>query len=367
MSISKTIKQHLWHFSNKRYSVVMANPQISMCERFDIPKLTKEQEQAVKDHWDWWPTDPKLAYYDYRVFSFFDKWNIDYIPAPVFDPYLLRCLNPVAKSRTYEDKSMMWNVFSSISQPVSPLRCINGVYFDSSNEPVDGKDSFSLLKEGVDYIIKPIEETCGGQGVKKFKVGSLQEWVDIQKSFNGGFVVQECLTQSSYTSILNPKSLNTFRVTTLNINGKKSVCNICLRCGGVDSIVDNVARGGSIVGVYRSGELAEVGYCGTGKILGNANVQFKGLTIPNMEEIVSFAFKAHDRIPNCGIVGWDIALDADNRPILIEANISGPGILYEQICWGPLFGDRTDEVVQYCKSVFNRKMDNVGKLMIMDY
>lgn len=367
MSINRTLKQHLWRFSNKRYSILMAKPQISMCKRFDIPNLTKEQEKDIRNRWGWWPTDYKLTYYDYRVFTYFDKWSIDYIPAPVFDPYLLRCLNPVVKSRTYEDKSMMWNVFSSISQPKSPLRCINGVRFDSSNEPVERKDSFSLLKKGEDYIIKPIEETCGGQGVKKFKAESVEQWNEIQKSFNGGFVVQECLSQSSYTSILNPKSLNTFRVTTLNINGKKSVCNICLRCGGVDSIVDNVARGGSIVGVKRSGELAENGYCSTGKISGNTNVQFKGLNIPNIEEIISFAFKAHNRIPNCGIVGWDIALDADNRPVLIEANISGPGILYEQICWGPLFGDRTDEVIEYCKSVFNMKMDSVGKLMMMDY
>ena len=52
----------------------------------------------------------------------------------------------------------------------------------------------------------------------------------------------------------------------------------------------------------------------------------------------------------CGIIAWDIALDSTTSPLLIEANMWWPGISYGEICSGPIFGARTDEVIDYIKS-----------------
>lgn len=49
-------------------------------------------------------------------------------------------------------------------------------------------------------------------------------------------------------------------------------------------------------------------------------------------------------------VGWDFALDDNNTPTLIEANIDIPGIFFEQLANArPLFRERHDEVMQYIK------------------
>lgn len=52
--------------------------------------------------------------------------------------------------------------------------------------------------------------------------------------------------------------------------------------------------------------------------------------------------------------GWigdgDIAVNEDNQGVLIEANCSQPGVIGEQLCTGPIFGARTQEVIEYCKS-----------------
>ena len=37
-----------------------------------------------------------------------------------------------------------------------------------------------------------------------------------------------------------------------------------------------------------------------------------------------------------------------NEPIVIELNSSQPGVIGEQLCTGPIFGDRTHEVLDYC-------------------
>lgn len=47
------------------------------------------------------------------------------------------------------------------------------------------------------------------------------------------------------------------------------------------------------------------------------------------------------------MIGLDICLDENNEPVLIEVNLLEPGILYEQLCTGPIFGERTNEVLDY--------------------
>ena len=47
-------------------------------------------------------------------------------------------------------------------------------------------------------------------------------------------------------------------------------------------------------------------------------------------------------------IGWDICFNEQNEPIVIELNSSQPGVIGEQLCTGPIFGDRTHEVLDYC-------------------
>jgi len=48
--------------------------------------------------------------------------------------------------------------------------------------------------------------------------------------------------------------------------------------------------------------------------------------------------------PQCGIVGWDVVIDNNNIPKVIEANLSIPGIPAEQLCSGAFFKDVRDEL-----------------------
>lgn len=48
-------------------------------------------------------------------------------------------------------------------------------------------------------------------------------------------------------------------------------------------------------------------------------------------------------------IGWDVCFNEKNEPVIIELNSSQPGVFGEQICTGPIFGVRTQEVIDYCK------------------
>ncbi len=73
------------------------------------------------------------------------------------------------------------------------------------------------------------------------------------------------------------------------------------------------------------------------------------MKIEKVSEIADqMAFFHRRYMPSMGIVGWDVALDVNNQPIVIEANIINPGILFTQLANStPIFGERTEEVVQY--------------------
>ena len=46
----------------------------------------------------------------------------------------------------------------------------------------------------------------------------------------------------------------------------------------------------------------------------------------------------------------NIVKDEKGEPIIIELNGSQPGVIGEQLVAGPIFGNRTQEVIDYCKS-----------------
>ncbi|MDE5997963.1 MAG: hypothetical protein K2G77_07120 [Muribaculaceae bacterium] len=74
------------------------------------------------------------------------------------------------------------------------------------------------------------------------------------------------------------------------------------------------------------------------------------IRIPEFKKIEELALLLHSKIEHIHIIGWNLALDHNNDAVLIEANATWPGITIEQLCTGPIFGDRTQEVIEYCKS-----------------
>lgn len=105
-----------------------------------------------------------------------------------------------------------------------------------------------------------------------------------------------------------------------------------------------------MIGVSPEGILDSIGFLANGEVIREANnVLFKGYSFPFFEKIESLALKLHSRIDNLHIIGWDITLDANGKALLIEANATWPAISVPQLCCGPLFGERTQEIISYCK------------------
>ena len=180
----------------------------------------------------------------------------------------------------------------------------------------------------------------------------------ILESRKRDFVIQECVEQNVDMARFNPSSINTFRITTLYLNGVFSVLSIILRFGKQGMTVDNWGSGGILVGVGNDGQLYDKGY----DINLNEFEEYNGVyfshtrlkQIPSILKAVEYEHTTNFSL--CKLIGWDICIDSRNEAVVIEVNASQPGVIGEQLCTGPIFGDRTLEVVDYCahkKLVYN--------------
>ena len=68
-------------------------------------------------------------------------------------------------------------------------------------------------------------------------------------------------------------------------------------------------------------------------------------------EIISAAYRVHERLSHIGIVSWDFTVDDTDNVVVIEANIRGQSIWFPQIVHGKgAFGEHTKEVLSVIKS-----------------
>ncbi len=127
---------------------------------------------------------------------------------------------------------------------------------------------------------------------------------------------------------------------------------IFMRIGEKGSYVDNAHAGGLFVGVDRNGELGKYLCDQNGNKYGCFNgVDFANNTfvIPAFDKVLDFARSVGAKIPHLRVLQLDIMIDGSNRPRIIEFNCNVVGTWAFQFAMSPVFGEYTDEIIDYCK------------------
>lgn len=304
---------------------------------------------------------PEIAlhtgYAAFRIYKTLYGFNEFFIPSMYIGYFIGPVLN-FREIKAYEHKGMLSYLFYGIPQPETVVNSINGIIFDCNSNI---RPSPAEIICGCDsrMIVKPSVGSSKGANIQAIEPGMNPEEIgSLLKSYGPDYIVQKIMPQSSVTAKFNPSSLQTFRVITLFLNGRFSVCRTVMRIGMPGSIVDNFNAGGLMVKVGEDGQLGTYGYSlDDGKHVTANGHKLSGTIIPNYSAIIDMAREAHMHIPNCTIAAWDIALDAHDDPVLIEANLSYPGVFGSQLSSGsPLFGERSQEVLEYVRENKSRKV-----------
>lgn len=298
----------------------------------------------------------QILFDELEVFKHFNGFDPRYLSHNFYLPLIARRLNNYHYTKFFEDKGLFGCFSSEIAAPKCIVRCIDGEYYDNRLEQLSrGEAERACLDFGGDIIIKPSRESSGGQRVTKFTPLQRTEpgWFEkTAQSYGNDWVAQECITQHEALAMFNPESVNTFRITSLYLNGKASICSSVLRFGNFGSVTDNLGAGGKMIGVCEDGKLREFAVNLKAERFYEVNgTKFTEMCLPFMPELHELILRAHVKdFSLCKLIGWDVCVEKDGKPVIIEVNSSQPGIFAEQICCGPIFGDRTEEVIEYVNS-----------------
>lgn len=200
--------------------------------------------------------------------------------------------------------------------------------------PACGEDAFlEFCRKHKAIVTKPDGGSCGAD-VSIFTYKNDEQAREYFSKISDDFVCEEFICQHEKMTEMSPFSVNTIRILTLLEEGEVEIISACLKTGNrIGCIADNLRKGG--VGAQidvKTGIVSTCGFDYDGNYYVNhplSGVQFWGFNIPNWDEAIALVKRAHKRLPQCQLLGWDIAI-TQNGADIVEAN-NRPGMRLTQM------------------------------------
>lgn len=359
MAVSKKIKK-LYFSIFEKPEILVAN-MISKCqEQVNLKKnlnrgykLTKKQKRAIHDFWmPYQKVSPKWAQY-YSAMN--GKFDPRYIPNDLYYTKIDQYFNDRKLGYGFNDKNYYSKIFAGIKQPEVVIRKINGLIFDENYSQLTVDEAKQKILSHSELICKPSQETGSGRGIMFFQRTNERIIDDFLSNTEfDDYVVQKFIKQHSELDKVHKGSVNCIRICSLLMQDGVHVLSSVLRMGFGDSKVDNATAednkkyDGMSCGIDENGCLKKYahGYTtGANCTQHPDGLIFEGFKIPSYDKALELVKKAHPLIGHFRLVSWDVAIDENGEPVLIEANMRKGGINFHQFNNGPLFGDLTETVL----------------------
>ncbi|MEC3907983.1 sugar-transfer associated ATP-grasp domain-containing protein [Tamlana sp. 2201CG12-4] len=322
-------------------------------KRFKPPRLSKNEKKAIKEYYR------KKGYKNiktqwHQYFSGFNKhFSVKYIPEDIFHPIIAPILNNHLQWPALLDKNLLYRLFNDVKQPSCIISNINGFYYNQK-ELISLSEAVELCSTNNFLVIKPSIESGGGNGVIGFSVNkgrTSYKSLSIKELFltySKDFIVQEVVKQHPDMKKLNPSSLNTIRVLSYLKNDSVYLLSSIVRIGKLNSFTDNSSSGGISCGINPDGSLKQYGFnqAGEQRFESDSGIRLATFKVPEYKKVKELVKKVHIQVPYFKLIAWDIAIDYEEAPVLIEYNTYKMGISSLQLANGPLFGEFTDELLE---------------------
>lgn len=318
--------------------------------------LTKDQKKEIIDFYKKL-TGKTVSTTDHEYFySRTGVYSKEYIPMGFFQSELIGRMNRIDHYYSYSDKNLDDILLPGVKHPFYYLKNINGYYYFKS-EPVSKEKAVELCRNLGEVIIKPSME-MKGNGVKKLIVANgMTDWEgkSIEEVFNHykkDFLIQEAVRQHERLSALNPTSVNTLRMATFRSGMEVLLVYAVIRIGRKGQVIDNQSAGGMSAKILPNGTLGKYAFGKAGDDMiekTDTGIVLEGYAIPSYEKAVETVKRLHYSLPLFDVIGWDISINVEGEPVLIEWN-GRPGP--SQTACGTGYGELTEKIIS---EIWNRK------------
>ncbi len=266
--------------------------------------------------------------------EFIEGW----IPEDYYSIEMIPQMNPRNIADISNLKTFDHRIFKEFA--IEPLAVkINGRFYDYNQRPLDKNQLLELLRDYGDEVVIKKDLAPSGKDI----IFKHSDNVTVQDfTGNQGYIIQPSVKQHKILKELHGASVNTLRITTFfEPSGTISVKHISLRFGIEGIRLSNIGAGGLFVFLDNNGTVISNAYNGVGLESGDVHpdsgLKYKELQIPSVKEAVSKCRAAHHQFPYLRFIAWDVYIDREGKPGLIEWNAWMPGIWENEALIGPLW------------------------------
>ena len=320
------------------------------CTKEPIPS---DYKRSIKEFWKkYTKISPKWAWYYASQNGIKDP---RYIPNTLIYTKIDQHFNNRKIGYGFNDKNYYSLIFQGIKQPDVIARNIGGIFVDKNYNLISIEDIISLIKQEKEVICKPSLESGSGRSIQfwntKNDINNISLFLNNKNETD--YIIQKIIEQHEDLNKVHSGSVNSLRIVSILMQDGVHILSSNLRMGVDSGRVDNVTAGGISCGINNDGTLkkyATAYYTGEKFERHPQGLIFDGYKVPSYDKAVKLIMEAAPLIPHFRLVSWDIAIDKEGEPVLIEANMRKGGINLNQFNNGPLFGELTEKILD---EVFN--------------
>lgn len=327
--------------------------------------LTKGQEADIKAYFIKHFGREVPTYWHQYLYSRNGLYSEKYIPASIYFSSIIFRLNDYRFGPAYADKGFYDTLFPDVNRPHTFVKNINGFFYDERNA-ISKEEAISKCQNLNGAVIKPTLFGHWGEGVKLFHTdnGHIPELdlsvVDLFSNYKKNFIIQSKLEQHPDLAKLNPSSVNTIRVMSYRKENEVIILYAVIRIGRLGKSVDNETAGGIKADIdLQTGQIKGLAFGSpTEKDMSqtDSGVVLDKYLIPSFPQVLEFVKDLHQRLPFFKLVGWDISVDTNGNPVMIEWNRSAE---LSQVAHGPAFGEYTEEILANALKERNSILDRM--------
>lgn len=285
--------------------------------------------------------------------SLYNRYNTTfdprYIPDNLFFADVDMYFNSAKDAKAIDDKNLYDFYFHDVRHPKTIARKTSNSYLDASYQIISFEEMMAKCLTQKEVIVKKAMNSNSGRDVLFW---STEDGTEVLKKIllsSYDYVVQEVIKQHPIVGSLHESSINTLRILTLYYKDKLHILSSVIRMGVNGSRVDNTPYSGLFCGINTDGTLKKYAYnMGGFRFEQHPNgTIFSDIKIPNFDKCTAFVTRLAPRfIRFSKLTSWDVAINQEGLPTLIEVNLNYGQLDYHQYTNGPVFGDLTEELIK---------------------
>lgn len=314
------------------------------------PPLTKEQERAIREYWAerGFPDIPLYWHRFYYAQTGMEK--PEFVPEYIFSKKIRPVFNDAAFGQVWCDKAYLDYFIrgEGIRTVRTVVRNVNGRFMDENWRLISMEEAQRIMETYEALVIKPSTDTSEGWRVQLLT--GEYNLAELDKFYKKNYIVQIPLRQHPIMAGLNPSSINTIRVSSVLLEDGGHVMSAFTKVGAPGAFADNRGKGRCFIGIGKDGCFAPYAVERSQQRRQDeipSGFAFAGCPVPGYEEMCAMIEKAHESLPHFGMAFWDVCIQEDGTPVIVEVNLCYPDANIPQLAGGPFFGDYGDQVLAY--------------------